>query len=123
MSPRHDPELLATRLDHLELHNRRLRFALITLLTLAAGLGLIGFRSRTPTVVQGERFELVTGTGQRRAVLAADSSAFSIVLYGSQGQPMAALALSEAVPRLTVLSGSGRVLASLGGPTVYPTRP
>ena len=123
MLPRHDPETLATRLDQLELHNRRLRLALLALLILAAGLGLIGFRSRAPNVVQAERFELVTHTGQRRAVLAADSSAFSVVLYGSQGQPMAALALSEAVPRLAVLSGSGRVLASLGGPTAYPTRP
>jgi hypothetical protein len=123
MSPRHDAKSLATRLDQLELQNRHLRFATGVVITLAAGLGVIGFRSRVPTVVQAERFELVTPTGQRRAVLTADSSAFSVVLYGPRGQPMSGFALSAAVPRLVVLSSAGHVLASLGGPTTYPARP
>jgi len=123
MSSRHDPESLATRLDQLEGQNRHLRVAIGALITVAAGLGVLGFRSRAPTVVQAERFELVAPTGQRRAVLAADSSAFSVVLYGPRGQPMSGFALSDAQPRLVVLSGAGRVLASLGGPTTYPARP
>ncbi len=45
---------------------------------------ILGYRvDRLTRCVQTERFELVTSAGQRRAVLAADSSAFSIVLYGS----------------------------------------
>ncbi len=123
MSPRHDAKNLATRLDQLEMQNRHLRVAMGVVIALGAGLGVIGFRSRAPTVVQAERFELVTPTGQRRAVLAADSSAFSVVLYGPRGQPISGFALSEAVPRLVVLSSTGHVLASLGGPTTYPARP
>ena len=123
MSPRDDANRLATRLDQLEMQNRHLRVAMGVVIPLAAGLALIGFRSRAPAVVQAERFELVTPTGQPRAVLTADSSAFSVVLYGPRGQPMSGLALSGAVPRLVVLSGAGHVLASLGGPTAYPARP
>ena len=123
MSPRYEAKSLAMRLDQLEEQNRRLHVAMGVVVALAAGLGLIGFRSRAPAVVQAERFELVTPTGQPRAVLTADSSAFSVVLYGPRSQPMSGLALSGAVPRLVVLSGAGHVLASLGGPTAYPARP
>ena len=123
MSTPHAAECLAVRFGQLELQNRRLRFGLLSLAAMVAGFGLVAFRSRAPTVIQAERFELVTAAGQRRAVLAADSSAFSVVLYGLRGQPMSGMALSDAAPRLVVLNGAGRVLASLGGPSTYPARP
>ncbi|HEU4579454.1 MAG TPA: hypothetical protein VFS67_14430 [Polyangiaceae bacterium] len=122
-SPALDPTLLAARLDRLEAQNRRLRLTVATLALAGLGLGAAGFARRPPTVIQAERFELVDAAGQRRALLTADSGAFSLVLYGRRGQPAAGLALSEIVPRLAVLNGAGRVMASLGEATGYPTKP
>lgn len=123
MSTPRDSEALAARIDQLEVQNRRLHYGLLTVAAVAGGLSLLAFGPRVPAVVRAERFELVTAAGQRRAVLAADTSAFSVVLYGSKGQPSSGLALSDVVPRIVVLNGAGRVLASLGGPTTYPARP
>jgi hypothetical protein len=123
MSTPHDAESQVARINRLELQNRRLHFSVLGIVALAGGLGLIALSPRAPTVVQGQRFELVTTAGQRRAVIAADSSGFSVVLYGPRGQPTSGVALSDAAPRLVVLNGAGRVLASLGEPSTYPARP
>jgi len=116
-------ESLVARIDRLELHNRRLHYSVLGIVAPAVGLGLIAFGPWAPSVVHAQRFELVTTAGQRRAVIAADSSAFSVVLYGPRGQSTSGVALSDAAPRLVVLNGAGRVLASLGGPSTYPARP
>lgn len=118
-----DPLSLAARLDRLEAQNLQLRRALVVLAVLGAAAGLTGFATRGPTVVQAQRLELLSAAGERRAVLRADSGAFSLVLYGARNQPAAGLGLSEFQQRLVVFNGAGRVLASLGSAEAYPARP
>lgn len=110
------PETIA-RLNRLERQQRQLRrAALVALCILPVGLGAFALNSRAP-VLQAERLELVSASGERRAVLKGDSAAVDLLLFTAKGRVASAVRLG-ADSTLKILDGTGSVIATLGGPTV-----
>jgi len=115
---------LASRLSKLERQHRQLRRVAFGGLCLVP-LGLAAFTTqRSAPVVQADRVELVTASGARRALLSTDSAGVSLTLFDRRGRPASAMRLSnesdltDVFPTLRLLDPQGKVVATLGGPTV-----
>jgi hypothetical protein len=117
MTTSSDTSDIAARLLQLERQQRQFRrLALGALCLLPVGLGATAASRRAP-VVLAERVELVTASGARQAVLGADSTGVSLTLFTAKGRPAGVLRLGDD-STLTLLDGTGRPVATLGGPTV-----
>jgi hypothetical protein len=110
-----DPLDLAARVAHLERRQRVLQplAGLAIVLTMAS---VVAFASG-PGVVQAQRVELVDPKGETQAALAADTTGVRLTLFDKRGRVTASLRLDND-PRLAVLDGGGREVASLGAPRV-----
>jgi hypothetical protein len=125
MSTPADPSSrIVSRLSQLERQHRQFRRLAVGGLCLLL-IGLAAFASgRSAPVVQADRVELVTASGTRQAVLSADTAGVSLTLFDRKGRPASAMRLStdstlmKNDPTLTLLDSQGRVVATLGGPTV-----
>ena len=112
-----DESQIAARLIQLEEQQRRLRRITVGLICLLPlGLGAFASRPFAP-VVQAERVELVTESGARQAILSADSNGINLTLLGPKGRPASSIRLGDDAT-LTVMDATGRVMTTLGGPTV-----
>jgi hypothetical protein len=115
---------LLARLSRLERQHRQLRRVAIGGLCLVP-LSLAAFATgRSAPVVQADRVELVTASGERRAVLSGDSDGVGLTLFDRKGKPSSAMRLSSEpdlrgdFPTLRLLDSRGEVVATLGGPTI-----
>ena len=110
-----DVSELSARLAELERRHRSLRrLAWGGLCLLPLGLG--AFASGAGPVVRAEQVELITASGTRQAALNSDSAGVNLTLFTSKGRPASALRLTDTT--LTLLDGSGRTIAVLGGARV-----
>ena len=113
---RRDSENLAARLVHLACRQR-----LIQSLAGLAGIlmlpTLVAFVTRSPSVVQAQRIELVDADGQVHAALRADTTGVVLTLIDRKGREAAFLYLNDD-PRLTLRDAAKREVAGLGAPRV-----
>jgi hypothetical protein len=123
-TPADSASQLASRLSQLERQHRHFRRVAFGGLCLVP-LGLAAFTTvRSAPVVQADRVELVTASGAPRAVLSADSAGVSLTLLDRRDRPASAIRLSNesdltnVFPTLSLLDPQGKVVATLGGPTV-----
>ena len=75
-----------------------------------------GEKGPSAPVVRAERVELVSGN-QRQAALQADGTGIDLVLFDAKDRVATAVRLSRD-STLSVISGDGGVVATLGGPSV-----
>jgi hypothetical protein len=109
-----NPDDLLARLTRLE-HRQRFPRPLGALALIAGAAALVAFAADAPDAIQAQRVELVNSKGVRQATLAADSAGVVLTLLDDRGRVAAALRLNGD-PRVSVLSGSGHEVASLGAP-------
>jgi hypothetical protein len=115
---------LAARMNRLERQHRQLRRVALGGLCLVP-LSLAAFATgQSAPVVQADRVELVTASGKPQAVLSTDSAGVSLTLLDRKGRPASAMRLSnqhdltDNFPTLALIDSQGKVVATLGGPTV-----
>jgi hypothetical protein len=115
MTQRHlDPDELLARLTRLE-HRQRFPRPLAAVAIITTVATLVAFATGAPEAIQAQRVELVNAKGVRQATLAADTAGVVLTLLDGKGRVAAALRL-DGDPRVSVLSASGREVASLGAP-------
>jgi hypothetical protein len=103
------------RLERIEGWMRRARVGIIASALAAGALLVGGFVRPLPPVVRAERFELLSRQGIRQAILAMDSTGFTVMLLDARGEPAGFLRLSDE-PRLALETERGREVAGLGAP-------
>ena len=86
-------------------------------LFLVSVVALTALAARREPVVRAERLELISPTGERRALLAADSTGVVLTLLDARGRPVSMLRLDEK-RWLAVQDGQGAEMARLGYPKV-----
>jgi hypothetical protein len=109
------PDPRAQRMRRLERDLRHTRIFAVCGLLMSGIPAVSGFQRRTDPVVRAERLELLAQPGARRAILTADTLGFAVTLLDKNGRPAGGLVLRDE-PRVAVVTGQGREVASLGEP-------
>ncbi len=96
----HEPQFLA-RIGRLETSVRRWRRMTFCIFGILGVLLLLGSQIRQ-AIVEAERFILVDGSGNRRAVLHSDAAGPILGMVDARGNPRLTLTVTEEGPRLSL---------------------
>jgi hypothetical protein len=119
-------EAISRRLDALERQNRQLKYGLVALVLLAAGVTAIAAEipsPRAPLTLTAERFTLVDGTGGARAELQTAQNARGnpvLTFLDKDGHVVVRIGIGDRGPVLEALGRDGKLHDFFGGPTVRP---
>lgn len=101
------------RLARLELSNKRLKAAIVGMLSLVAGAAILGAAAPAPKSISAERFVLIDANGNERAELSANSSAAALQFLNADKSRSLILASGSAGNGLILSDEKGKTRASM----------